>query len=99
MKCHHLLRGLTQKSFPPDILIDIKASPELSMERISQRGREVEASLTNSWFERFKLTHESQKSKWPAISTIEISADEKDFIQDPEKLKELAQEIIDRLYS
>lgn len=91
--CHKLIEKLSERTSPPNLLLEMKASPRLIMQRISVRGWEVEASLNNEWFERFNAMHESEKHRWPLINTIEISADDKDFMKNNEMLPTLGNEI------
>jgi deoxyguanosine kinase len=91
--CREMLDDLSGQITKPDALIDVQASTDLILQRIKSRGRAVEQSLTREWFDSFALAHLAEKEKWPAIPTVDVVADERDFLAQPEELTLLESQV------
>jgi deoxyadenosine/deoxycytidine kinase len=77
----------------PDLLIDIKANPDLILQRIAKRNRQMELSLTREWFELLAECHEKWRGFWPTMPTISLVAGDNDFLTEVVAIKSLVERI------
>lgn len=93
-QCMDIIRQAMLELPIPDLLIDITASPELIIERIRSRGREVESGLQLNWFESLRSSHAATLHLWPAMPTFRFDTRTRNFITEPEKITEFIEDIL-----
>lgn len=84
--CIDIIRQSSLELPIPDLLIDITASPELIIERIRSRGREVESSLQLEWFRSLRFSHDDTLQLWPEIPTFRFDTTTRNFVTEPEQI-------------
>lgn len=90
--CHDLLSRITQEFTAPQLIIDITASPDLSLSRIQSRGRPEEFALSAEWFTKWAQEHNNSQLYWPSAPILRVSADLHDFLSQQE-FKKLVKKI------
>lgn len=81
----------------PDLLIYLRASPELLLERIRGRGRDIEAGMTLDYLSLLARYYEEWLDDFAACPVLMIPGDQLDFVHRPEHLDLVVQRILDRL--
>ncbi|MBN1886650.1 MAG: deoxynucleoside kinase [Thermoflexales bacterium] len=83
---------------PPDLLIYLRASPELLLERIRGRGRSIETGITLDYLGLLDRYYEEWLADFAACPVLMIPSDQLDFVHRPEHLDLVVQRILDRLH-
>ena len=90
---HGWLREIMTSLAPPHLILDLRASPELILTRISSRGREMEKTLTLSWFEQLARAHEQSLPFFPDAPILKIDSNANDFLGNPQDFEKLIRSI------
>lgn len=93
MQCMDILVDTSATLRPPDLIIDISISPELAVERVAERGRNIEGPLTEKWFNKFNQCHQTTLPLWPEVSTMNIVAGERNYRDEESAVTALCDEI------
>lgn len=81
-------------TFPmPDVLVDMEASTNSIMQRVSRRGREAEQAMSSSYIEALQAERYRFKALRPPIRTVTVAAEAHDFIDDPKEISRLIEVI------
>lgn len=80
---------------PPSLIVHLKCDPATQLQRIRERGRKEEASITQDYLESLNRAIELFISKNQVSQTVfEIRSDNTDFAHDPVKAVKVRQEIL-----
>lgn len=81
----------------PDLLIYLKCSVASLMERIQQRGREMESTITADYLSLLESFYEDWLQAFDVCPVLTIPSDDLDFVHKPRHLDIVVQTINDRL--
>jgi deoxyadenosine/deoxycytidine kinase len=81
----------------PDLLIYLRASVDLLIDRIRGRGRSIEASITPDYLRLLDRYYEEWLSDLVLCPVLMIPGDNLDFVHRPDHLDIVLQRILDRL--
>lgn len=81
----------------PDLLIYLKCSVPILMERISQRGREMESTITADYLSLLESFYEDWLQSFDVCPVLTIPSDDLDFVHKPRHLDIVVQTIQDKL--
>jgi deoxyadenosine/deoxycytidine kinase len=81
----------------PDLLIYLKAPIPVLMERIRNRGREMEMGITAEYLGLLEEFYQSWMVKFDICPVLTIRTDDLDFVHRPEHLEIIIQRIHDKL--
>lgn len=82
---------------PPDLLIYLKASVPLLLERIGQRGRNIESGITADYLNLLDSFYEEWLETFDLCPVLTIRSDDLDFVHKPKHLDIVIQRIQDKL--
>jgi deoxyadenosine/deoxycytidine kinase len=82
---------------PPDLLIYLRASVPVLLERIQARGREMELSITQEYLELLERYYEEWMLQFDLCPTLTIRADDLDFVHKARHLELVVSRIRDKL--
>jgi deoxyadenosine/deoxycytidine kinase len=89
---------LLTKSLPsPDLLIYLKCPVSVLMERISQRGREIESGITAEYLSLLESFYDEWLATFDICPVLTIPSDDLDFVHKPRHLGIVVQHIQDKL--
>jgi deoxyadenosine/deoxycytidine kinase len=92
------LFDLVVDSLPaPDLLIYLKCSVDSLMERIQQRGREMESTITADYLALLESFYEDWLQTFDVCPVLTIPSDDLDFVHKPRHLDIVVQTIKDKL--
>jgi deoxyadenosine/deoxycytidine kinase len=81
----------------PDLLIYLKAPVPVLMERIHNRGREMEMGITAEYLGLLEEFYQSWMAKFDLCPVLTIRTDDLDFVHRPKHLEIIIQRIYDKL--
>ncbi len=82
---------------PPSLLIYLKAPVEVLMERIRQRGREIESSITPHYLQLLESFYEDWMRTFDLCPVLTIRTDDLDFVHQTQHLDTVVQRIQEKL--
>jgi len=82
---------------PPSLLIYLKTPVALLMERIRQRGREIESSVSQDYLELLETFYEDWMATFDLCPVLTIRTDDLDFVHHPRHLDTVVKRIEDKL--
>jgi deoxyadenosine/deoxycytidine kinase len=88
---------LTQSLPSPDLLIYLKCPVPVLMERISQRGREIESGITAEYLSLLESFYEDWLATFDYCPVLTIPSDDLDFVHKPRHLGIVVERIQERL--
>ena len=95
---YHRVFDLLTKSLPsPDLLIYLKCPVSVLMERISQRGREIESGITPEYLSLLESFYDDWLATFDICPVLTIPSDDLDFVHKPRHLGIVVQHIQDKL--
>jgi deoxyadenosine/deoxycytidine kinase len=81
----------------PDLLIYLKCSVPTLMERIRQRGRKMESTITDDYLSLLESFYEEWLHSFDVCPVLTIPSDDLDFVHKPRHLDIVVQRIQDKL--
>ena len=81
----------------PDLLIYLKAPVPVLLERIRNRGREMELGITGDYLGLLEEFYTSWIAKFDLCPVLTIRTDDLDFVHRPKHLEIIIQRILDKL--
>ena len=84
-----LFKTMSSQIQPPDLLIYLKASIPTLVDHIQERGRDYEGNMSLDYLRRLNERYENWISGYKEGRLLIISADQYDFIHNPEDLGEI----------
>jgi deoxyadenosine/deoxycytidine kinase len=94
MVLYERLHEVMEKEIPkPDVVIYLKASVELLLERIRRRGREFERSLTRDYLEVLLEAYNYFFAHYDQSALLVVNTSESDFLGDPGLLDDLLDQL------
>lgn len=82
---------------PPSLLIYLKAPVEVLIERIRQRGREIESSITPQYLQLLESFYEDWMRTFDLCPVLTIRTDDLDFVHQTQHLDTVVQRIQEKL--
>jgi len=82
---------------PPDLLLYLKASTPTLLDRIRQRGREIEAGISGDYLSRLNRLYDDWLSSFDLCPVLTLPADDLDFVHHPEHFDLIVAKIHDKL--
>jgi deoxyguanosine kinase len=85
---HRVHSALAEKIITPDVVLYLRASPEVLMQRISSRDRPYERNMERAYIEQLHAEYESffdEAHRGAAV--LAIDTDRLDYVKDPDDLK------------
>ena len=82
---------------PPSLLIYLKAPVEVLIERIHQRGREIESSITPQYLQLLESFYEDWMRTFDLCPVLTIRTDDLDFVHQSKHLDTVVQRIQEKL--
>ena len=92
-----LYHSLVEFLRPPDLLIYLRASVPTLQERITQRSRDYELSISPDYLARLNTLYENWISSFTLCPVLTIPADDLDYVAHPDHLELVIHKIQDRL--
>jgi len=81
----------------PDLLIYLKAPVAVLLERIKNRGRDMEMGITGDYLNLLDEFYESWMSNFDLCPVLKIRTDDLDFVHQPQHLEVIIDRIHDKL--
>jgi deoxyadenosine/deoxycytidine kinase len=82
---------------PPSLLIYLKAPVEVLIERIRQRGREIESSITPQYLQLLESFYDDWMRTFDLCPVLTIRTDDLDFVHQSKHLDTVVQRIQEKL--
>ncbi|GAB4469719.1 MAG: deoxynucleoside kinase [Anaerolineales bacterium] len=82
---------------PPDLLIYLQAPVEVLMQRIHQRGRNIESGITADYLRLLESFYEDWLQTFDVCPVLAIRTDDLDYVHRPRHLSIVVQRIQERL--
>ncbi|GAP11277.1 deoxynucleoside kinases [Bellilinea caldifistulae] len=82
---------------PPSLLIYLKAPVEVLIERIRQRGREIESSITPQYLQLLETFYDDWMRTFDLCPVLTIRTDDLDFVHQTQHLDTVVQRIQEKL--
>jgi deoxyadenosine/deoxycytidine kinase len=92
-----LFNQVVKKLPAPDLLIYLKAPVSVLLERIKNRGREMEAGITREYLQLLEEFYERWMGGFDTCPVLTIRTDDLDFVHHPRHLEIIVQRIYDKL--
>jgi len=81
----------------PDLLIYLKAPVSVLLERIKNRGREMETGITRDYLQLLEEFYDKWMGAFDTCPVLTIRTDDLDFVHQPRHLEIIVQRIYDKL--
>lgn len=78
---------------PPDLIIYLQASVDMLVERIAQRGREYERSISHDYLAQLNRLYDEWIAKWTACPVLWVPADGTDWQHNADDLARLVEQV------
>lgn len=82
---------------PPSLLIYLKAPVAVLLERIQQRGREIESNISADYLQRLDSYYEDWMQTFDLCPVLTIRTDDLDFVHKPQHLDNVVKRIQNKL--
>jgi hypothetical protein len=82
---------------PPDLIVYLRASVPTLRRRIAQRGREMEAGITDRYLEELNALYEDWIAGFNRAPVLVVPSDRLDFVKDSENLQTIITTVQGRL--
>lgn len=82
---------------PPDLVIYLRASVPVLVQRIRQRGREYERTISEEYLSQLNILYDAWIAEFHLCPVLTIPADELDFVARPDHLDLITQKVQDKL--
>ncbi len=82
---------------PPSLLIYLKAPVSVLLDRIQQRGREIENNISADYLQLLDSYYEDWMQTFDLCPVLTIHTDDLDFVHQPQHLDSVVQRIQDKL--
>jgi deoxyadenosine/deoxycytidine kinase len=82
---------------PPDLVVYLRASVETLQNRIDQRGRDIESTITAEYLGQLNLLYEEWIAGFHLCPVLSVPADAMDFVTYPGHLDLIAQKVEEKL--
>jgi deoxyguanosine kinase len=80
--------ALAEKIIPPDLVLYLRASPDVLMQRIASRDRPYERNMERAYIEQLHSVYESvYGDRRVGVPVLVIDTDRLDYVRNPEDLK------------
>jgi deoxyadenosine/deoxycytidine kinase len=94
---HSLYQAITDFLPPPDLVVYLRASVPTLLNRIKQRGRDYERNISDEYLNQLNKLYEAWISRFNFCPALTVSADELDYVTNPNHLNLIMQKIQDKL--
>jgi deoxyadenosine/deoxycytidine kinase len=88
-----LFKNMASQVSPPDLLIYLRANISTLVDHINVRGRDYEGSISIDYLKRLNERYESWIANYTEGKLLIINADEVDFINKPEDLGKIVNDV------
>lgn len=92
-----LYEVLTRFLPPPDLVVYLRASTGTLLQRISQRGRDYERSITAEYLLQLNELYEQWIASFLQCPVLTLPSDELDYVANPEHLELVVSKVQDKL--
>ena len=82
---------------PPDLVIYLRASVPVLIDRIAHRGRSFERSITPEYLERLNTLYEEWVERFDLCPVLTIPSDNLDFVSNTHHLDLIVEKVIEKL--
>lgn len=82
---------------PPDLIIYLKASVPVLLERIAMRGRDFERNISFEYLEQLNRLYDIWVAGFHLCPILVVTADEMDFVRHHDHLYSIADQVFERL--
>ncbi len=83
---------------PPDLIVYLRASVPTLQERIQQRGRPYEQSISKDYLEKLNQLYKQWIDDFTLCPVLSVPADELDFVSNHHHLDLIAEKVLDKLH-
>ncbi len=94
---HELYRVLSEFLPPPDLVVYLRASVETLRQRIANRGRDYERTITTEYLAQLNLLYEDWIANFSLCPVLTVPADTLDYVAHPGHLDLVAQKVEEKL--
>jgi deoxyadenosine/deoxycytidine kinase len=92
-----LYRVLTEFLPPPDLVLYLRATVSTLQQRISNRGRDYERTITTEYLGQINVLYEDWIANFSLCPVLTVPADELDYVAHPGHLDLIAQKVEEKL--
>jgi deoxyguanosine kinase len=92
-----LYEALAEKIRPPDLVVYLRAKVDTLMARIARRDRTFERQMDREYIAALRRAYERLFAGFEAVPLLVIESDEMDFVQNPDDLDAIEQQILSAL--
>ncbi|MGA2614600.1 MAG: deoxynucleoside kinase [Spirochaetia bacterium] len=93
-----LYQTLTTLLAPPDLVVYLRASVSTLRRRIAQRGRSIEADISDEYLERLNGLYEQWIARFDIAPVLIVPSDRLDFVEDSRDLHAIVSTIQKQLH-
>ncbi len=94
---HELYRVLSEFLPPPDLVVYLRASVETLQQRIANRGRDYERTITPEYLAQLNRLYEDWIANFSLCPVLTVPADALDYVAHPGHLDLVAQKVEEKL--
>jgi deoxyadenosine/deoxycytidine kinase len=95
---YDLYRTILRVIASPNLLVYLKASPPVLLERIAQRGRDYEKSISKEYITRLNMRYDEWMAGFKLCPTLTIETDALDYVHYEEHLDLILEKISQKLH-
>lgn len=85
--------ALVERIVPPDLIVYLKAKPEVAMQRIAMRDRAYERQMDNTYLEALHGAYEAFFSDYKSVPVLSIDTNSLNYVMYPEHLSYIMKRI------
>ncbi|HHY87552.1 MAG TPA: deoxynucleoside kinase [Chloroflexi bacterium] len=93
----HLYQLVVKRLPPPSLLVYLKAPVSVLMDRIQQRGREIETGIDEDYLTLLDTYYDEWIQSFDLCPVLTLRSDSLDFVHDPKHLNEVVNRIQHKL--
>ena len=93
----HLYQLVVKRLPPPSLLVYLKAPVSVLMDRIQQRGREIETGIDEDYLTLLDTYYDEWIQSFDLCPVLPLRSDSLDFVHDPKHLNEVVNRIQHKL--
>ncbi len=90
---HRVHEALAEKITPPDLIVYLRASTDVLMQRIAFRDRVYERQMERSYIEALNQAYEEFFTPRLPVPVFPLDTDHLNYVQNPEDLKKVEEQI------
>ena len=90
---HLVYSALAERITPPDLIVHLKATPDVAMQRIAMRDRAYERKMDRKYIEALNDAYDSFFASYRSVPVLSIDTNSLDFVTHAEHLAHISKRI------